>query len=103
VVDPTAARLDALELRVAGATLGRPIAFEGQSGEAALYPVAASGDFSLSVGSLDAFRLKGVLGFRARAEELAPLLHGKALGDLLSDGPLGSEGSIAFSLRGEQK
>lgn len=102
-VDPTAARLDDLELRVAGATLGPPILFDGQSGEAALYPVAARADFSLSVGSLEAFRLKGVLGFRGRAEELAPALHGKALGDLLSDGPLGSRGSVAFSLRGERK
>ncbi|MFZ5890552.1 MAG: DUF6603 domain-containing protein [Myxococcota bacterium] len=101
VVDPTAARLDDLELASSGAELGEPIVFHAEMGEAAMYPVSAKTDFSVSVSSVDAFRLKGVLGFRGRPDELATLLHGQSLSELSCDGPIGSEGSISFSLRGE--
>ncbi|TMQ04872.1 MAG: hypothetical protein E6J91_42195 [Deltaproteobacteria bacterium] len=99
-VDPTAARGGDLDLRASGATLGAPLVFDGQTAEAALYPVEAKDDFAIAVNSVSGFRIKGVLGFRGRAEELAALLHGRALGDLLPEGALGSEGSITATLRG---
>lgn len=100
VVDPTSARRGDLDLRASGATLGAPIVLDGQTAEAALYPVDARDDFALAVNSVAGFRIKGVLGFRGRAEELAPLLHGRVLGDLLPEGAIGSEGSITATLRG---
>ncbi|MEZ4444534.1 MAG: DUF6603 domain-containing protein [Polyangiaceae bacterium] len=90
---------DDLAIGVRGAVLGEPLVFDAPWGQAALYPVEATAPFAVTVSSLDAVRLDGVLGLMGRPVELAARLDETSLASLVPDGPLCLAGAITLRLK----